>query len=124
MFPYFSVSLTDPACRNPSCPADKSRTRLTDPAGLYLEVTPNQSRRWFWKDYFGGKEKRLALGHYTEPGSPKVIVTLKATREARDDARKLLRSGTDPAQQHQLDKLSRQTVSCRNVSMTLRHPGT
>lgn len=111
MFPYFAVSLTDPACRNSTCPADKSRTRLTDAAGLYLEVTPNQSRRWFWKYYFGGKEKRLALGHYTEPGSPKVIVTLKAAREARDDARKLLRSGTDPAQQRQLDKLSRQTFS-------------
>ncbi len=111
MFPYFPVSLTDPACRNSTCPADKARVRLTDSAGLYLEVTPNQSRRWFWKYYFGGKEKRLALGHYTEPGSPKVIVSLKAAREARDDARKLLRGGTDPAQQRQLDKLSRQTAS-------------
>jgi len=105
------VSLTDPACRDSTCPADKARVRLTHAAGLYLEVTPNLSRRWFWKYYFGGKEKRLALGHCTEPGSPKVIVSLKAEREARDDARKLLRGGTDPAQQRQLDKLSRQTAS-------------
>jgi hypothetical protein len=59
--------------------------RLADSGGLYLEVTPNGSRRWFWKYRFSGKEKRLALRHYTE-----------AAREARDDARKLLRTGTDP----------------------------
>jgi integrase len=85
--------------------------RLVDGGGLYLEVAPNVSRRWFWKYYFGGKEKRLAIGHYTEAGSTKVVLSLKAAREARDDARKLLRSGVDPAQQRQLDKLTRQTVS-------------
>jgi hypothetical protein len=56
--------------------------RLTDAGGLYLEVTSNLSRRWFWKYCFREKEKRLALGHYTEPGSPKVIVSLKEARQA------------------------------------------
>jgi hypothetical protein len=88
-----------------------ARVRLTDSAGLYLEVTPYGSRRWFWKYRFSGKEKRLALGHYTEAGSKKVAVSLKDAREARDDARKLLRKGTDPAQQRQLDKLTRQAVA-------------
>lgn len=104
------MALTDTTCRNSVCPADKARVRLTDSGGLYLEVAPNLSRRWFWKYYFGGKEKRLALGHYTEAGSMKVVVSLKVAREVRDDARKLLRTGTDPAQQRQLDKLTRQTV--------------
>ena len=62
------MSLTDAACRNASCPVDKVRVRLTDSGGLYLEVTPNRSKRWFWKYYFDGKEKRMALGHYTEVG--------------------------------------------------------
>jgi integrase len=84
------------------------RLRLNDGGGLYLEITPNGSRRWFWKYYFGGKEKRLALGQYTEPGSRKVDVSLKDAREARDDARKLRRKGTDPVQQRLLDKLTRQ----------------
>lgn len=105
------MSLTDPACRNSVCPAGKVRARLTDSGGLYLEVAPNLSRRWFWKYYFGGKEKRIALGHYTEAGANKVVVSLKAAREARDDARKLLRSGTDPAQRRQLDKLTRLAVA-------------
>lgn len=100
-----------PACRNASCPADKARVRLTDSGGLYLEVAPNHSKRWFWKYLFGGKEKRLALGHYAEAGSAKVVVTLKSARAARDDARKLQRSGVDPAQQRQLDKLARRTLA-------------
>lgn len=108
MFPLF---LTDVACRTSTCPADKVRVRLNDGGGLYLEVAPNLSRRWFWKYYFGGKEKRLALGHYSEAGSKKVSVSLRDAREARDDARKLLRKGTDPAQQRQLDKLTRQAVA-------------
>ena len=105
------MSLTDVVCRNSACPAAKASVRLADSGGLYLEITPNGSRRWFWKYRFGGKEKRLALGHYTEAGSKKVSVSLKHAREARDDARKLLRKGTDPAQQRQLDKLTRQAVA-------------
>ena len=105
------MSLTDLMCRAASCPAEKARVRLADGGGLYLEVTPNLSRRWFWKYRFAGKEKRLALGHYTEARSSKVLVSLKAARAARDDARKLLQGGTDPAQRRQLDKLTRQTVS-------------
>ena len=34
--------------------------------GLYLEVSPPGSKRWFWKYYFNGKEKRLALGSYAD----------------------------------------------------------
>jgi hypothetical protein len=105
------MSLTDAVCRNSACPADKARVRLTDSGGLYLEVTPNGSRCWFRKYRFSGKEKRLALGHYTEAGSSKVAVSLRSAREARDGARKLLRTGTDPAQQRQIDKLTRQTVA-------------
>jgi integrase len=102
------MPLTDAVCRNSTCPPDKARVRLADSGGLYLEVTPNGARRWFWKYRFGSKEKRLALGRYTEAGSKKVSASLKDAREARDDARKLLRTGTDPAQKRQLDKLTRQ----------------
>ena len=102
------MPLSDAICRTSVCPAERLRLRLNDGGGLYLEITPNGSRRWFWKYYFGGKEKRLALGQYTEPGSRKVDVSLKDAREARDDARKLRRKGTDPVQQRLLDKLTRQ----------------
>ena len=73
--------LTDPACRNATCPEGKARARLADAGGLYLEVAPNGSKRWFAKYRFGGKEKRIALGGYPEVG-------LKAARDGRDTARK------------------------------------
>lgn len=38
-------------------------------------------------------------------------MSLKDAREARDDARKLLRTVTDPTQKRQLDKLTRQAVA-------------
>lgn len=96
--------LTEIACKSASCPPDKARARFTDSGGLYLEVAPTGSKRWFWKYYFDGKEKRLALGSY--PG-----VKLKEVRVARDDARKLLTLGTDPAQQRQLDRLENKRQS-------------
>ena len=56
--------LTDKQCKNALCPADHPRERLADAGGLYLEVAPSGSKRWFWKYRFDGKEKRLALGSY------------------------------------------------------------
>ena len=52
--------LTDAHCRNATCPPEKKRERLSDAGGLYLEVSPKGSKRWFWKYHFAGLEKRLA----------------------------------------------------------------
>lgn len=93
--------LTDTACRQAVCPEEKQRLRLTDGGGLYLEVSPSGSKRWFWKFYPDGKESRLALGSYPE-------VSLKQARSARDDARKTRKSGTNPVQQRRVDKLAQQ----------------
>ncbi|WP_396271350.1 tyrosine-type recombinase/integrase [Ideonella sp.] len=96
------MPLTEPACKNATCPSEKTRARYSDSGGLYLEVGPTGSKRWFWKYYLpGGKEKRLALGAYPE-------VSLKAARGARDDARKIQQGGTDPAEQRRTEKLARQ----------------
>jgi integrase len=89
--------LTDTACRNAICPADKSRIRLSDAGGLYLEVTPNGSKRWFVKYRFGGKERRLAIGGYP-------LVPLKAAREAREAARKTRAAGSDPVQHRRVQQ--------------------
>jgi len=89
--------LTEIECKNAACPADKARARFSDAGGLYLEVSPGGSKRWFWKYYFNGKEKRLSIGAYP-------TIKLKDARFDRDDARKLLSKGTDPGQQRKLDK--------------------
>lgn len=90
--------LTDLDCRNASCPPDLKRKRLTDGGGLYLEVSPSGSKRWFWKFYPDGKESRLALGSYPE-------VSLKAARLARDDAKIVRRSGKNPVQQRKVERI-------------------
>ena len=56
--------LTDAKCRNATCPPEKKRARFTDAAGMYLEVSPAGSKRWFLKYSVAGVEKRLALGSY------------------------------------------------------------
>ena len=94
--------LTDPDCRNTTCPPDLKRRRLTDGAALYLEVSPTGSKRWFWKFYIGGKESRLALGSYPE-------VTLKEARTARDAARKTRQAGVNPVHLRRADKLAKAT---------------
>jgi len=90
--------LTDADCRNAICPPDKKRARFTDAGGLYLEVSPAGSRRWFWKTYFGGKEGRLALGSYP-------VVSLKEVRKARDAAKLQKVDGINPVQARKLEKL-------------------
>ena len=87
--------LTDAHCRNATCPPDKKRGRLSDSGGLYLEVTPNGSKRWFWKYRHAGKEGRLAIGNYP-------AVKLPAARKARDDAKHDKEAGTDPVKARQM----------------------
>lgn len=105
--------LTDADCRNATCPEGRNRRRLSDSAGLYLEVSPAGSKRWFWKFYPDGKESRFALGTYPE-------VSLKAARKARDDARRLRRDGADPVQQRKIAKLANKASSATTFEAVAR----
>lgn len=96
--PPGNAMLTNAKCHNATCPPDKTRARLTDSKGLYLEVSPGGSKRWFTKIYRDGKETRLALGSYP-------AVALTAARKARDAARTQKDSGTDPIEARKLRKL-------------------
>ncbi len=92
------MPLTDIICKNAK-PETKSR-KIADEKGLYFEVMPSGSKYFRMKYRFDGKEKRLAFGVYPE-------VTLKEARDRRDEARKLIREGIDPAEQKKLEKLTR-----------------
>jgi integrase len=94
--------LTDKQCRSAVCPTDKKRARFTDSGGLYLEVSPAGSKRWFWKIYADGKEGRLALGSYPTVG-------LADARRARDAARLQKSEGTNPVQIRKIAKLKAST---------------
>ena len=105
--------LTNVEIQRATCPPDKRVARFSDSGGLYLEVSQAGSKRWFWKYYHLGKEKRLALGSYPE-------VTLKQARFARDDARKLLSTGVDPVQQRKADKAVARVSSANTYEAVAR----
>ena len=105
--------LTDIACKTATCPPDKARARFTDAGGLYLEVSPAGSRRWFWKYYYDGKEKRLALGAYP-------AVSLKQARIDRDSARQILQTGADPAKRRQIERLEALTQAVNTFEAVAR----
>jgi integrase len=89
------MKLTDIKCKTAK-PREKS-WKLGDGAGMYLEVMPNGSKYWRLKYRVNGTEKRLALGVYPE-------ISLLEARKKRDEARSLLRDGTDPSHAKQDEK--------------------
>lgn len=73
--------------------------KLSDEKGMFLLINPNGSKYWRLKYRIGGREKLLALGVYPQ-------VSLKEAREHRDDARKLIANGIDPAELRKAEKVT------------------
>jgi len=90
--------LTDAQCRNAVCPPDRKQARFADSGGMYLQVSPAGSKRWFLKYRIAGAEKQLALGSYPD-------VPLTAARKARDAAKLQKSEGRDPVQVRKVEKL-------------------
>lgn len=87
-------------------PKDKSY-KLSDGAGLSLLIEPGGGKLWRFRYHFGGKEKMLSLGAYPD-------VTLAQARTKRDEARKTLAGGIDPAQKRKEDKVAA-SISAANT---------
>ena len=90
--------LTAAQCKNAVCPPERKQARFFDAGGMYLQVSPAGSKRWFLKYRIEGKEKQLALGNYPD-------VTLAAARKARDAAKLEKSNGRDPVQLRKVEKL-------------------
>ena len=106
------MALTDIALRNAK-PMAKDY-KLTDEKGLYLLVTPSGGR--LWKLKFRNKvgvEKKLSLGTYPE-------VSLKQVRERRDEARRMLANGVDPAEQKRRDKHAAKVGAANTFSVVAK----
>lgn len=93
------MPLTKIQCENAK-PKEKPY-KLSDGAGMYLEIMPNSSKYWRLKYRWLGKEKRLALGVYPD-------VSLAQARDKREEARKLLGKNIDPSAAKKQEK--RQTI--------------
>jgi integrase len=103
--------LTDAECKNATCPPDKARGRLACSGGLYLEISPTGSKRWFWKYRKDGKEGRMALGSYPDVGA-------KAARAARDEAKAQKADGRDPVQARKIAKLKESALGADTFKET------
>lgn len=64
--------------------------KLSDGNQPYLAVTPKGAKLWRMNFVYDGKEKTLSFGPYP-------LIGLSLARQMRDDARKLLLNGVDPA---------------------------
>jgi len=89
------MKLTDVAVKN-ATPGTKI-IRMADGWGLSLEITTAGAKHWRFRYRFNGKANMLALGRYP-------LVSLKEARERRDEARRLLDQGLDPAQTRKAQK--------------------
>ncbi|WP_297574737.1 integrase arm-type DNA-binding domain-containing protein [uncultured Deefgea sp.] len=92
---------------------DGKIAKIADGLGLSLWVMPNGAKYWRFKYRWAEKEKSLALGVYPE-------VSLKAARTKRDEARRILSSGTDPSLQRQNDKLARKMAEKNSFEAVAR----
>ena len=89
------MALSATAIRNAK-PTDRAY-KLADGGGLYLLVRPDGARYWRLKYRYAGKEKLLALGVFPE-------VSLAEARDARDEAKRMLRDRKDPSAERRAHK--------------------
>lgn len=96
--------------------------KMTDEKGLFLLVQPSGGMLWRMKYRIDGHddegrpkriEKKLGLGTYPE-------VSLKEARERRDEARRMLANGIDPAEQKQRDKHTAKVAAANTFSVVAK----
>ena len=87
--------------------------KLSDERGLLLIVTPSKGKWWRLRYRFNGTERMLSLGTY--PDTP-----LKAARERRDEARKLLANGINPSAARASAKAAKTASAANNFEAVAR----
>lgn len=105
------MALSDTTIKNAK-PGSKP-IKLADEKGMFLLISPAGGKWWRLKYRFGGKEKLLSLGTYPE-------VSLKAARERRDDARKLLADGVDPSENRKAIKSAKTERAANSFEVVAR----
>jgi hypothetical protein len=80
---------------------------------LFLLVNPNGSRYWRLKYRIAGKEKLLVVGVYPD-------MSLSDARAKRDEAKKIIAAGGDPALNKKQEKLASQGDACNTFEAIAR----
>jgi hypothetical protein len=82
------MALSDAAIR--AAKAGEKQYKLHDGGGLFVIVRPSGGKLWRLKYRYQGKEQQLTIGVYPDVG-------LKDARDRRDEARKAIAAGGNPA---------------------------
>lgn len=96
------MALTDTKIR--TAKAKTKAYKLSDSGGLFILISPTNSKYWRLKYRFGGKEKLLAIGVYPD-------LSLAEAREKREEAKKRIANGIDPSVFKKTTKRSAQMVA-------------
>ncbi|WP_367304970.1 tyrosine-type recombinase/integrase [Burkholderia multivorans] len=100
-------SLTDVRCGNARYSAGGAGNKLFNGGGLFLELRASGAKKWRLKYRFNGKENLLTFGDYP-------AVSLADARSKRDEAKRTLAAGLDPAMQRDIARRD-QAVSAENT---------
>lgn len=103
--------LTDAQCRGAK--RGTKAYKLTDADGLFLYITRTGHRSWRYRYRFGGKQKQVVLGSYPD-------LPLRAARELRDEKKRILRSGKDPAIEAKRKALTAESSNARSFEVVAR----
>jgi integrase len=95
------MSLPDSKIRTAK-PSDKNY-KLTDGAGLYLEVRTSGTKLWRYRYRIAGKENLFAIGEY---GDEQPKISLADARTAARAARALVKQGIHPSHDRKLSQLA------------------
>ena len=89
--------------------ATEKAQKLFDGNGLFLFVSPTDTKSWRLKYRFQGKEKLLTLGTYPQ-------TSLKEARERAADARKQLDGGIDPGEVKKEEQQAADPITLEQVA--------
>ncbi|MAM72619.1 MAG: integrase [Tistrella sp.] len=103
--------LTDAQCR--TAKAGESDYKMTDALGLHLYVTKAGYKSWRLSYSFHSKKKRIVFGPYP-------AISLREARDMRDEARRLLARGIDPAIDRHQKKAAALAASDTTVELVAR----
>ncbi|CAG9200093.1 Integrase [Burkholderia gladioli] len=106
-----STPLTDLRCRTARYTANGTGNKLFDGGGLFLELRASGAKKWRLKYRFNGKENLLTFGDYP-------LVSLAEARAKRDEAKRTLAAGLDPAMQRDMSRHA-QIVAAQNTFETV-----
>ncbi len=100
-------------------PGGKTRpVRFGVGQGLYLQITPANTRSWLFRYTLNGIGREMGLGPFDSDGSSGV--SLAAARRLADAARQGLQAGTDPIAAREKTTRERQTAEIQSRQHSLR----